>query len=59
MSIDVGQIRISRVCSDKRGTWYAVGTKKEWFEFWITPSGKFRLLGIKKRKHPYFTQEKP
>lgn len=59
MSLDCGEINVSKICSDKRGTWWAIGTKREWFEFWVTPTGKFRILNIHKGKHPYFTKEKP
>lgn len=60
MAIDLGEINVSKICSDeKNGTWWAVGTAGEYFEFRVTPKGKFGILGIKKERHPYFTKEKP
>lgn len=40
---------------EKLGTWWAVGTKRGWFEFRITKTGFIRLFGYNKGKHPYFT----
>jgi len=49
-------IKISRICSDpKLGDWYAIGSKRGWFEFRVTRTGYFRIVETKKGKHPYFT----
>lgn len=53
------EFRLSLITTDKKlGTWWAVGTHNQWFEFRITKGGKIRLFGIKKGKHPYFTKNK-
>ena len=58
MGHDYSDFRLSKICSDKKlGTWWAIGTKNQWFEFRITNSGRIRLFDIKKGKHPYFTLE--
>lgn len=60
MSIDLGEILVSKICSDKKyGTWWAVGAKGQWMELRVTNGGKIRPGIVHKKKHPYFTKEKP
>ena len=48
--------KVSTICLDeKHGDWFAIGTKKAYFEFRITPTGFIRLGKVKTEKHPYFT----
>ena len=48
--------KFSGICLDeKHGDWFAIGTKKAYFEFRITPTGFIRLGKVKTEKHPYFT----
>jgi hypothetical protein len=59
---DVNDILVNCIHSDKKlGTWFAIGTAKEWLELRVTKTGKLRVYEIKKGKHPYFTidQSKP
>lgn len=56
MGILLGEIQVSKICSDKKlGTFWAVGTEKEYMEIRITNAGKIKPLGVTKRTHPYFT----
>lgn len=54
--IVLGEIKVSKICSDKNyGTWWAIGTKKEYLELRITKAGKIKPFTVHKKKHPYFT----
>ena len=54
----VNVIKLSCLTSDKKhGTWWAVGTEKEWLEFRTTKAGKIKVIRQQKGKHPYFTVE--
>jgi len=54
------EIKFSKIhVSDRYGGWYAIGTKRGWLEFRVTPSGFIRVGKIEKGKHPYFTPVKP
>lgn len=56
----VNKVKISCITSDKlHGTWWAIGTKKEFVEIRTTKSGKIRVFDVVKKRHPYFTLEKP
>ena len=58
MSVELGKIKISKICEDKRlGTWWAVGTRNQWLEIRITKAGKIKPGKVKKGTHPYFTKE--
>lgn len=59
MGIDLGEIRVSKICSDKtRGTFWAIGTEKEYLEVRITNAGKILPYHVTKETHPYFTLPK-
>lgn len=52
----INNIRLSCIITDKKhGTWWAVGTDKEWIEFRTTKAGKIKVITQKKGQHPYFT----
>lgn len=54
--IILGEIKVSKITSDKKhGTWWAVGTDKQWMEIRITKAGKIKPFSVHKKKHPYFT----
>ena len=54
--IILGEIKVSKITSDKKlGTWWAVGTEKEWLEIRVTKAGKIKPFNVCKGKHPYFT----
>lgn len=56
--IILGEIKVSKICSDtKHGTWWAVGTEKQWLEIRVTKAGKIKPFTVNKGKHPYFTLE--
>jgi len=56
----VNDILITTIHTDpKLGTWYAIGTDKEWVEIRTTKTGKLRVFDTKKGKHPYFTITEP
>ena len=49
-------IALSCISTHKKyGTWWAVGTEKEWIELRTTKAGKIKVLRQEKGKHPYFT----
>lgn len=48
-------VGLTLVHSDERGSWYAVGTKRGWIEFRVTPTGLVRVGPWRSGKHPYFT----
>lgn len=53
---DVNDILVSAIHSDdKLGTWWAIGTEKQWVEIRTTKTGLIRIGEPKKGKHPYFT----
>jgi hypothetical protein len=57
MGIDLGDIKVSKICTDGRGdSWWAVGTKKQYLELRITKGGKIMPFKVTKGKHPYFTK---
>lgn len=50
------KIKVSQICLDhKKGTWWAIGTQKEYLEIRITNYGKIIPFKVVKKKHPYFT----
>lgn len=52
----VNVVRVSCIDTDKKhGTWWALGTSKEWIEIRTTKAGKIKVIQQKKGKHPYFT----
>ena len=56
MSFDIGEIRLSKICSDEKlGTFWALGTHNQWLEIRITKSGRIKPFTIHKGKHPKFT----
>jgi len=58
MSIDLGEIKVSKICEDKKmGTFWAIGTKNEYLEIRITRAGKIKPFSVTKKRHPYFTKE--
>lgn len=57
MGVEYSNFRLSKITSDKHGTWWAIGTKNQWFKFRISNTGRIRLLfDIKKGKNPYFKE---
>ena len=55
----VNKIRLSCITADeKHGTWWALGTEKEWIEIRTTKAGKIKVIEQKKGEHPYFTPTK-
>lgn len=49
-------IKMSCICTDKKhGTWWAIGTEKEWLEIRTTKAGKIKVFAVEKGQHPYFT----
>ena len=61
MSVDLGEILVSKICSDKKhGTWWAIGTNGQWLEIRITKTGRIvDSFKIHKGRHPFFTKKKP
>lgn len=58
MSIDLGEIRVSKICSDKKhGTWWAIGTHNQFLEIRVTKAGKIKPFKVHKMKHPFFTSD--
>lgn len=58
LNSEVNTIKLSCVTSDEKlGTWWALGTDKEWVEIRTTKAGKIKVTTQKKGKHPYFTLE--
>lgn len=58
MSIDLGEIRVSKIFSNKKhGTWWAIGTHNQFLEIRVTKAGKIKPFSVKKGKHPYFTTD--
>ena len=56
MSVDLGEIKVSKICSDEKlGTWWAIGTHKQYLEIRITKAGKIKPFTVHKKTHPYFT----
>lgn len=52
----LGEIKVSKICSHKKhGTWWAIGTEKEYLELRITKTGKIKPFTVQKKSHPYFT----
>lgn len=52
----VNDILVSAIHSDdKLGTWWAIGTEKQWVEFRTTKTGLIRVGKPNKGTHPYFT----
>ena len=55
----VNTIKISSIHSDEKlGTFWALGTDKEWIEIRTTKAGKIKVIRQEKGKHPYFTIER-
>lgn len=58
LGIDCGEVKLSKITSDKvLGTYWALGTHKQWVEIRVTPSGRIIVFDVQKGKHPYFTKE--
>ena len=56
---DVNDILVSCIHSDEKwGTWWAIGTKKQWVELRTTKTGIIRISAPHKETHPYFTIKK-
>lgn len=54
------EVKISCITTDKKhGTWWALGTEKQWVEIRTTKTGLIKVFNIHKKKHPYFTIQKP
>lgn len=52
----INKIKLSCLTTDKKhGTWWALGTEKEWIEIRTTKAGKIKPFIVHKGKHPYFT----
>ena len=50
------EYKLSHICTDSQyGKWIAIGTRREWVEIRITPTGLMRVSAPRKDKHPYFT----
>lgn len=55
----VNTVKISSIHSDEKlGTFWALGTEKEWIEIRTTKAGKIKIIRQEKGKHPYFTVER-
>lgn len=50
------KIKVSCITTDKKhGTWWVIGTEKEWLEIRTTKAGKIKIIKQQKGNHPYFT----
>ena len=55
MSIDLGEIKVCKITSDpKHGTWWSIGTEKQWMEIRVTRTGRIKPFSVHKDKHPIF-----
>lgn len=49
-------IKLSLIHSDKKlGSWWALGTEREYVEIRTTKTGRLRVFNVSNGKHPYFT----
>ncbi len=52
-------VKVSCIHSDEKlGTFWALGTDKEWIEIRTTKAGKIKVITQEKGTHPYFTVNK-
>ena len=57
MGIELGEIKVCKITSDERGSWWSIGTKKQWMEIRVTKGGKITASEARKTKHPVFNLE--
>jgi hypothetical protein len=57
MGIELGEIKVCKITSDERGSWWSIGTKKQWMEIRVTKGGKITATKAHKTKHPVFNLE--